>query len=171
MPAARKTAPNVPSPTASGPELIIARTVNAPRTLVWKLIAEPEHLVQWMGPRGFTAMSFTQDARVGGRWRGMLRPGTDNPHMSKDLWQGGIFREIRPPERVSYTFAWEEDDNGNPGNEMLVTLELHALGDRTKLIFHQTGFISEGQREGHEGGWNSAFDKLDDYVATLDESA
>ena len=46
-------------------------------------------------------MHFTQDARVGGSWRGMLRPNDGG----KDLWQGGVFREITPPSRVSYTFA------------------------------------------------------------------
>jgi uncharacterized protein YndB with AHSA1/START domain len=164
-PATRKNAADASSRATKAPELTITRTFDAPRELVWKLFTEPEHLLNWMGPRGFTPMHFTQDPRVGGRWRGMLRPDKGSELGTKDLWQGGVFREIEPPERVSYTFAWEEDDNGKPGNEMLVTLSFEERGGKTKLTFHQTGFTSEGQRDGHDGGWNSAFDKLEDYIA------
>lgn len=169
MPATRKNAADAKttSPNSQAQELTITRTFDAPRELVWKLFTEPDHLMQWMGPRGFTPMNYTQDARVGGKWRGVLRPDKGSKFGTKDLWQGGVFRDIKPPERVSYTFAWDEDDNGNPGNEMLVTLTFEDLGSKTRLTFHQTGFTSEGQRDGHNGGWNSAFDKADEYLATL----
>ncbi|MBA2686020.1 MAG: SRPBCC domain-containing protein [Gemmatimonadaceae bacterium] len=169
MPANTKSAASA-NPDSKNFELTITRTFNAPRDLVWKLFTEPEHLMNWMGPRGFTPMNFTQDARVGGSWRGMLHPDKDNPHTQKDLWQGGVFREVTPPERVSYTFAWEEGSDGMPGKETLVTLDFADLGEKTRLTFTQSGFTSESERDGHDGGWNSAFDKLDDYVATLDEA-
>ncbi len=72
---------------------------------------------------------------------------------------------------MSYTFAWDEDDNGNPGNETLVTLEFTDLGDKTQLTFHQTGFTSDGQRDGHRGGWNSSFDRFEEYLATVSKAA
>ena len=169
MPATGKNAAST-KPDSQTFELTITRTFNAPRALVWRLFTEPEHLMNWMGPRGFTPMNFTQDARVGGTWRGMLRPDKNNPHTQEDLWQGGVFKEITPPERVSYTFAWEPDDSGKPGDETLVTLAFADLGDKTTLVFTQSGLTSEAKRDGHDGGWNSAFDKLDDYLATLDEA-
>ena len=167
MPATGKSVADASAATAKRPELTITRTFDAPRDLVYRLFTEPEHLMHWMGPRGFTPMHFTQDARVGGKWRGMLRPDDGG----KDLWQGGVFREISPPHRVSYTFAWDEDDNGNPGNETLVTLEFADLGDKTRLTFHQTGFTSDGQRDGHRGGWNSSFDRFEEYLATVSKAA
>jgi uncharacterized protein YndB with AHSA1/START domain len=163
MPATGKSVDDASAATVKRPELTITRTFNAPRDLVYRLFTEPEHLMHWMGPRGFTPMHFTQDARVGGTWRGMLRPDDGG----KDLWQGGVFREITPPQRVSYTFAWDDDDNGNPGNETLVTLEFADLGDKTRLTFHQTGFTSYGQRDGHRGGWSSSFDRFEEYLATV----
>jgi uncharacterized protein YndB with AHSA1/START domain len=162
MPAPGKSVADASTATAKRPELAITRTFDAPRDLVYKLFTEPEHLLHWMGPRGFTAMHFTQDARVGGTWRGMLRPDDG----SKDLWQGGVFREISPPERVSYTFAWD-DDNGSPGIETLVTLEFTDLGDKTRLTFRQTGFTSDGERDGHRGGWNSSFDRFEEYLGIV----
>jgi uncharacterized protein YndB with AHSA1/START domain len=162
MPATGKDTVNHASSTATRPELAITRTFDAPRDLVYALFTEPAHIVHWMGPRGFTAMSFEQDARVGGRWRGMLRPDDGG----KDLWQGGTFREIRPPERVSYTFAWD-DDRGKPGTETLVTIDFEELGKQTRVRFHHTGFASEEDRDGHRGGWNSTFDRLEEYIASV----
>jgi uncharacterized protein YndB with AHSA1/START domain len=146
-------------------ELTITRTFDAPRELVYKLFTEPEHIVHWMGPRDFAARNFTQDARVGGKWRGMLHPLKGG----RDLWQGGTFLEIDPPRRVSYTFAWD-DENGNPSEETVVTLDFEAQGSRTRLTFHQTGFTSAGERDGHQGGWNETFDKFEEYAARVKES-
>jgi uncharacterized protein YndB with AHSA1/START domain len=147
-------------------ELTISRTFDAPRDLVYKLFTEPEHIVQWMGPHGFEARRFTQDARVGGKWRGMLHP----VNGGRDLWQGGTFLEIDPPSRISYTFAWD-DENGKPSEETIVTLVFEALGNRTKLTFHQSGFTSQGERDGHHGGWSETFDKLEQHLASVQTSA
>ena len=78
--------------------------------------------------------NFTQDARVGGKWRGMLHPSM----AAEDLWQGGTFREIDPPSHVTYTFAWERERAA--GEETIVTLDFEAQGSRTKLTFRQSGF-------------------------------
>jgi uncharacterized protein YndB with AHSA1/START domain len=143
-------------------ELTITRTFDAPRELVYRLFTEPEHIMHWMGPRDFAPGNFTQDARVGGRWRGMLRPIAGG----RDLWQGGTFLEIDPPKRVKYTFAWD-DENGRPGEETIVSLDFEAAGNKTKLTFRQTGFTSEGERDGHYGGWSETFDKLEEYLPTV----
>jgi len=154
------------SATTEPLELTITRTFNAPRELVYALFTEPEHIMKWMGPRGFEARSFTQDARVGGKWRGMLHP----LEGGRDLWQGGTFLEIDPPSHVSYTFAWD-DQNGKPGQETIVTLDFEAQGDRTKLTFHQTGFTSGPERDGHRGGWSETFDKFAEYLASAQKGA
>src|SRR5436189_29878 len=86
--------------------LVITRVFDAPRELIWKLWTDPAHAKHWMGPRGFTATHFEQDPRPGGAWRGCLRQADD----SRELWQGGVFREIVEPERLVYTFAWDRED-------------------------------------------------------------
>jgi uncharacterized protein YndB with AHSA1/START domain len=162
MPATKGSAGNVAASAEHKPQLTITRTFNAPRELLYKLFTEPEHIMQWMGPRDFVSRSFTQDARVGGKWRGVLHPVKGG----RELWQGGTFLEIVPPSHVSYTFAWD-DENGTPGEETIVTIDFEAQGNETKLIFHQTGFTSESERDGHRGGWSETFDKLDEYLASV----
>jgi len=164
MPANTKgVAKSAPS-RANAFDLTITRTFNAPRDLVWTLFTEPHHLMQWMGPRNFEARNFTQDARVGGKWRGMLHP----VNGGEDLWQGGTFRAIDPPSHISYTFAWD-DENGKPGHETIVTLDFEAAGNKTKLTFCQTDFPTAEERDGHRGGWSQSFDKFEEYLAAVSQ--
>jgi uncharacterized protein YndB with AHSA1/START domain len=80
------------------------------------------------------------------------------------MWQGGVFKEIVPPERVVYTFAWE-GQAGQPTRETLITITFTELeDDRTQMDFHQEFFDTVGLRDGHNQGWSSSFDRLNDYV-------
>jgi uncharacterized protein YndB with AHSA1/START domain len=141
-------------------ELVITRILYAPPVLVYKAWTEPEHMVRWMGPKGFTAPSAKIDVREGGRYRALIR----SPE-GKDYWFGGTYREVVENKRLVFTFAWEEE--GERGEENLVTVTFAAEGDKTRMTFKQTPFKSVDERDGHEGGWSEAFDKLGSYVATL----
>jgi uncharacterized protein YndB with AHSA1/START domain len=140
--------------------LVITRVFDAPRELVFKLWADPAHAKHWMGPRGFTATHIEQDPRPGGAWRLCLRADDG----SRELWQGGVFREIVEPERLVYSFAWDGED-GRRGHETLVTITFAEHQGKTKMTFRQAVFESVGQRDGHQGGWNSSFDRLAEYAA------
>jgi uncharacterized protein YndB with AHSA1/START domain len=71
-----------------------------------------------------------------------------------------VFREIVEPSLLVFTFAWDEE--GERGLATIVTITFTDLGGRTLLTFHQTPFQSAAERDGHEGGWNSTFDRLED---------
>ncbi len=86
----------------------------------------------------------------------------------RELWQGGVFREMVAPERLVFTFAWE--DSGERGIETLVTVTFADLGGRTLMTFHQTPFQSDNERDGHHGGWMSSFDRLDEYMLQIERS-
>lgn len=144
--------------TTEAIELVISRTFNAPRELVWKAWTDPEQMKQWSAPRGFTVPLSEGELRPGGTWRATMR----KPD-GAELKLGGTYKEIVPPERLVFTHAWY-DESGDPGPETLVTVTLIARGDKTEMNFRQTGFDSEGSREGHEGGWTECFDKLEEML-------
>jgi uncharacterized protein YndB with AHSA1/START domain len=146
--------------TETRPELVITRTFPAPRELVWQAWADPKQMVQWMGPRHHPARHYENDFRPGGKWRSCLTA-TDG---SGDLWVGGEYRELLEPERMVFTFAWDGDD-GRPENIMLVAITLAAEGEGTRMTFHQTGFRDAEQRDGHNGGWTSCLDRLEEFLA------
>jgi uncharacterized protein YndB with AHSA1/START domain len=143
---------------SAGRELLIERVFNAPRELVFRAWTDPAHIRNWFGPRDYPATQVTMDVRPGGRWRGCLR----STETGNDLWVGGVYREIVPPERLVFTFAWEEE--GERGLETLVTITFAEQGAKTLMTFRQTPFQSAGELDGHRGGWTSSFDRLGDYL-------
>lgn len=143
--------------------LTITRTFDAPRALVWRAWTDPRRFIEWWGPRHHPAVDVALDVRVGGRWRHCLR----SVETGEDLWHGGVFREVVPPERLVFTFTWEEE--GERGVETVVVVTFAERGDKTEMTLRQTPFQSDFQRDDHDEGWNSTFDRLADELATSKE--
>jgi uncharacterized protein YndB with AHSA1/START domain len=143
--------------------LVITRMFDAPRDLVFKLWTDPRHLIQWMGPREYPAMNVDNDLRVGGKWRIGLR----SVDGSEDLWQSGIYREIEEPRKLTFTFTWEGMKGGTPPRETFVSIELEDVGGKTRMTFKQFLFDTATNRDGHRYGWNTAFDRFDEYLTTM----
>lgn len=144
-------------------ELLIERVFNAPRELVFRAWTDPDHVAKWFGPRDYPATQVSVDVRPGGSWRGCLR----SPETGAELWVGGVYREIVPPGRLVFTFAWEEE--GERGLETLVTISLTERDGKTHMALRQVPFQSVSERDGHRGGWTSTFDRLDDLLAASAE--
>jgi uncharacterized protein YndB with AHSA1/START domain len=82
----------------------------------------------------------------------------------RDLWLGGVYREIVAPERLVFTHAWDSAD-GKPGHETVATVTLVDQGGKTKMTFEQAFFESVEQRDGHQGGWSECFERLAQHLA------
>jgi uncharacterized protein YndB with AHSA1/START domain len=142
-------------------DLVITRLFDAPPELVFRLWTDPVHAMRWWGPRDYPLTRIEMDVRPGGLWRGCLTSVEDG----EDLWQGGKLLEIDPPRRLVFTFAWEAD--GERGIETVVSLDFVPEGGKTRMHFRQTPFQSIAERDGHNGGWSSCFDRLDDFLAEV----
>jgi uncharacterized protein YndB with AHSA1/START domain len=92
--------------------LVIEREFDAPRALVWKMFTDPRHAANWMGPPDYPSVLHEADVRPGGKWRGRLRA-VDG---SRELGQGGEYREVKEPERLAFTFYWDQDNGGRTGD-------------------------------------------------------
>jgi uncharacterized protein YndB with AHSA1/START domain len=145
---------------SAGRELVITRIFDAPRSLVFKAWTQPEHLMRWWGPHGYTTTSCEMNLRPGGAWRLSMR----SPQGHEDR-QRGIFREIVPPERLVFTYAFE-NAAGNSGHETLVTVIFAEHDGKTKLTVNQATFETVAVRDDHVRGWGEALDHLAKYMAT-----
>jgi uncharacterized protein YndB with AHSA1/START domain len=140
-------------------DLVITRIFDAPRGLVFKMWTEPEHLVLWWRPRGFTTISGPLDVRPGGAWsRSMRAP--DGSVIRKH----GVYREIVASERLVLTYI-TDDAAGNPGPETLVTVTFADLGGKTRLTLHQTAFQSVAASDDHRHGWTGALERFAEYLS------
>ena len=151
-----------PLPPLLERRLDMSRTFDAPRPLLWAAWTRPEMRVHWMGPVEWPMVSGTNDLRVGGEWRACLR----SPDTGQDLWQGGVYREIVPNERLVFTFKWDESHEDGPPVETLVTIQLwDAPGGGTLMDFTHEGLKSEQSLTGHKHGWTSTFERLEAFLA------
>ncbi len=114
------------------PVIIITRTFDAPRTLMFKLFTDPYHLVRFWGPEGSTYPVCEMDVQPGGEWRLTMRfaDGSEYPTNS-------VYLEIAPPERIVYRDApldrsqWQD---ALPPAEMVTTILFEDIGGRTRII-------------------------------------
>jgi uncharacterized protein YndB with AHSA1/START domain len=139
-------------------ELSLTRVFDAPRELVFAAWTQAEHALHWFAPPGCSVTSCTMDLRVGGAWRSCMRWPDGSDH-----WQGGVFLEIVAPERLVFSYAWE-DEHRRPKHQTVVTVRLEERGAKTALTFQQAVFASETSRTSHGGGWSGSLDVLAEYL-------
>ncbi len=152
-------------------EIVITRVFDAPRHLVFKAWTEPERLVRWWGPSGFTTPSCTVDLRPGGVFHYCMR----SPE-GRDVWGRGVYREIIAPERIVYTDSFA-DAEGNPvppahygmsprhPAEMLVTVTFTEHEGKTTVTLQHAVPESVPERSGMQQGWTEMLDRLAEELA------
>jgi uncharacterized protein YndB with AHSA1/START domain len=135
-------------------DLVITRIFDAPRSLVFKAWTEPERVMRWWGPHGFTLTSCNMDLRSGGKWRFCMRSPEGIEH-----WQQGAYLEVVEPERLVFSYAFE-DAAGTPGHETRVTVTFAEDNGKTRLTVHHAAFEAVAVRDDHVRGWGETLDRL-----------
>ena len=150
----------------SDTKILITRTFEAPRSLVWEAMTTPRHLIRWWGPSWHPMIACDIDLRPGGSWRYTSR-GTDGTELS---WSG-VFREIIPPQRLVTTEIFEPF----PEAEALNTTTLFEVDGKTTvqiLLQHQNQQYRDGHvAAGMEEGLQNTHNRLDDLLARADTAS
>lgn len=144
--------------------IVMTRTFDAPRHLVWEALTRPDLLKRWLGVfDGWTMPTCEIDLRVGGAYHYVWR-GSDGSR----LGMHGLFREIVPPERIVYTEAF--DESWYPG-EALVTTVLDEQASQTTLtitsLFESQAGRDAALKSGMEHGVAAGYDALDTVLAEM----
>jgi len=156
--------------TAAGDrELVMTRAFDAPRKLVYDAHTTPALVRQWLlGPPGWTMPVCEMDVRVGGAYRWEWRKDTDGTTMG----MGGVYREVKAPERLVSTEKF--DEAWYPG-ESLNTLVLVENDGRTTLTQTMRYESREARdaviKSGMEKGVTASYDRLDDVLAATATAA
>jgi uncharacterized protein YndB with AHSA1/START domain len=106
-------------------ELFFERLLNAPRELVFMVWTDPEHIVKWWGPNGFTNTNHGMDVSENGVWRFTMH-GPDGVDYKNKI----MFLEVVEPERLVYKHCG--DENTEPVY-FQVTVTFEARGNQTYL--------------------------------------
>jgi uncharacterized protein YndB with AHSA1/START domain len=114
--------------------------IAAPRERVFALLTDLDLLRRWMPMQHFGGAVGDGYSYVVGEWVA-----------------SGRIVEITPPERLVYTWDWE---NEPMGVDTLVTFELEPDGDGTIVRLRHTGLPIEDLVDSHARGWDHVLPRL-----------
>jgi uncharacterized protein YndB with AHSA1/START domain/effector-binding domain-containing protein len=153
-------------------QIVLKRTFNAPRRLVFEAMTKPEFVRRWLlGPPGWSMVVCEIDLRVGGAYRYLWRHSDGS-----ELEMHGVYREINPPERIVNT---EVCNVGCEPRTAEAEAEAEAVG---VAVFTESGtntiltvtvtYASREARDnmiasGMEGGVAASYDRLADLVVSM----
>ena len=156
-------------------DLVLERTIDAPRELVWKAQTRPEHLKQWFAPRPYEISECELDLRPGGIFRiRMTGPdGFDTGHGN-----AGCVLEVVDGERFSWTSALgpgyrpAEMGEGCESFPMTAIITLADAGDGRTLYravaLHRNGADRDThEKMGFEQGWGTCASQLEELARSL----
>jgi len=129
------------------------RVLRAPPERVYRAFIDPDAMVKWLPPNGFTGRIHSMDARVGGIYRMSFTNFTTATSHSF----GGKYVELTPHERIRYTDAF--DDPNLPG-AMDVTIVLTPVSCGTELNITQEGIPDVIPVEACYLGWQESLTLL-----------
>ncbi len=140
---------------SAGPETSVRlrRTFAASPDKVFQAWTDPKVMTKWFarGTEKNTVNVVEADVRVGGKYRVEVQ----SPE-GKTYRISGTYREVQPPEKLVFTWSWEEVQ------ESLVTLEFRKLGQSsfTEVVLNHE-MLPKKWRDDHEKGWKACFDLLE----------
>ena len=125
------------------------RVLRATPERIYRAFLDPDAMVKWLPPNGFTGKVHEMDAKVGGGHKmSFTNYSTGNSHSF-----GGKYLELVPNERIRYTDTF---DNANLPGEMQVTVTLKAVSCGTELNVTQEGVPDVIPAEACYLGWQES---------------
>ncbi|KAB2308329.1 SRPBCC family protein [Betaproteobacteria bacterium SCN2] len=125
------------------------RVLRAPAERIYRAYLDPDAMVKWLPPHGFTGKVHELDARVGGAYKMSFT----NLSTGKTHSFGGKYVELVPNERIRITDSF--DDPGLPG-EMMTTVTLKPVSCGTEFSVVQEGIPEAIPAEACYLGWQES---------------
>jgi uncharacterized protein YndB with AHSA1/START domain len=149
-------------------DLVVTRVFDAPVELVWKAWSDPEHVMRWWGPQGFTSPTCRMDFREGG---------TTIVHMHApafgDLYNTWAYREIVPLRRIEFIQQFADEDGrkvdpvelGLPAEtreaqDIRNVVTFKAVGGKTEMTVTESGYASDQALNFSKMGLEQCLDKM-----------
>jgi len=148
--------------TPSDREIVLTRSFDAPRKLVFEAWTQPEHVKRWWGCQSSSMTVCEIDLRVGGAWRYVLRALNGDEHGFH-----GVYREIAAPARLVHTYIYEPF----PDHGALNTVQFEERDGKTTItetILHHSTEARDGHlNSGMEAGAAESLNRLAAYLETM----
>lgn len=157
-------------------DLVVTRVFDAPIALVWKAWTDPEQVMRWWGPNGFTSPLARIDFREGGTSLVCMRA----PEWlgGQDMYSTWAYQKIVPIERIDYVHNLADKD-GNKTDPVKLglppdfpqdvrnTVTFKDLGEsKTEIIVTEYDWPVGQMRQMAKMGLGQCLDKMAAIFAT-----
>jgi uncharacterized protein YndB with AHSA1/START domain len=156
--------------------MVVTRVFDAPRELVWKAWTDPKYIMQWWGPKGFTAPVCKMDFRVGGKLLCCMKAPD-----GQEGWNVVEYHEIVPYEKIVSSMYFS-DSKGNKIDLAELGIEHEAIdgaydvtlfedlgNGQTKLTFIGNEPMESAKNSGQMEGWNQILDKIAEVISGMEQ--
>jgi uncharacterized protein YndB with AHSA1/START domain len=140
----------------------VTRELRASREEVFRTWTDPDLFRRWFTPPGNASVTAELDVRPGGRYRITLER---TPMVPGTSYIVGSYLEVDPPERLVFTFGWEEPPpvQGLGDLDTLdsrVTVQFLDRGASTEISITHERLGTPELRAFHRWGWETTLDQL-----------
>jgi uncharacterized protein YndB with AHSA1/START domain len=159
-------------------ELVISRTFNAPRDIMFKVWSEVDHLKNWWGPKDLKIVFAKLDFRPGGMFHYCMRA----PE-GFEMWGKFVYHEIEAPEKIVFVNSFSDEDgnvvrapfSGSFPLEIQNILTFTENAGKTTLTLRggpinaneeERSFFN-GMFDSMNQGFAGTFDQLEEYLAKV----
>lgn len=151
------------TPPPADRSMVITRTLNAPRPLVWKVLTDPRHIPFFWGPDGFSTTVHEMDVRVGGYWRYTMHG------WGRDFANWIRYRTVEAPALLEYDHGGDDPDHALFDG----SIRLEEVGaDKTlvtlTMICPTPEALAEIRKFGAEEGGRQNLERLERQVLVSD---
>ena len=154
--------------------MVVTRIFDAPREMVWKAWTDPKYIMQWWGPKGFTAPVCEMDFRIGGKSLCCMKAPD-----GQEFRNAVEYHEIVLHEKIVSSMYFS-DSKGNKIDPAELGLEDEAIegafdvtlfedlgNGRTKLTYIGNEPMKSAKESGQMEGWIEILEKVAVVVAGL----
>lgn len=151
-------------------DVVVTRELEAPVGEVWRAWSDPEYVMRWWGPAGFTSPSAEMDFRVGGASLVCMRAPAE--YGGQDMYHTWTYTRIDPHERIEFVsnFADREGAHLDPAavgmppgvpRDVPHVITFKSLGEaRTEITVTEHGYTTEEARDLSRAGMEQCLDKM-----------
>jgi uncharacterized protein YndB with AHSA1/START domain len=130
--------------------LTVSQVIKSERTKVFRAWIDPDVIKKWFAPGSMTVPEATADARVGGKYRIVMKGEDGSPTAV------GEYKEVVANERLVFTWRWEGDEE----EPTLVTVTFKDVAGGTEVAIKHEKFTSKESRDRHADGWRECLANL-----------
>ena len=132
------------------------RVLRAPAERVYRAFLDPQALIKWIPPHGFTCTVHSLDARVGGGYKmSFTNFGSGKSHSFS-----GKYVELTPHSKIRYTDKFDVPAGSPMDAQMQVTIALRPVMCGTELSILQEGLPAMIPVEMCYLGWQESLNML-----------